>query len=40
MPGGHKALLSALDTSELHAAYENSMRKLDTTDTIIAIVER
>ncbi len=40
VPGGHKALLSALDTSELHAAYENSMRKLDTTDTIIAIVER
>jgi 2-polyprenyl-3-methyl-5-hydroxy-6-metoxy-1,4-benzoquinol methylase len=40
VPGGHKSLLSALDTPELHAAYENSMRKLDTTDTIIAIVER
>jgi 2-polyprenyl-3-methyl-5-hydroxy-6-metoxy-1,4-benzoquinol methylase len=40
VPGGHKSLLSALDTPDLHAAYENSMRKLDTTDTIIAIAER
>lgn len=36
-PGGHKGLLSALDTPALTAAYEASLQQIDATDTLVAI---
>lgn len=36
-PGGHKGLTSALETPELRAAYEAALRKIDATDTLVAI---
>ncbi len=36
-PGGHKSLLSALQTPELLASYEKALARIDATDTIIAI---
>lgn len=38
-PGGHKALLSEIDTYELRTAYEAALRKIDATDTLIAVVD-
>lgn len=37
--GGHKNILSSLDTDELTNAYERSLQMIDATDTLIAIVE-
>ncbi|WP_153769480.1 class I SAM-dependent methyltransferase [Labrenzia sp. CE80] len=36
-PGGHKSTLSILDTPELTAAYEAALRKIDATDTLVAV---
>jgi 2-polyprenyl-3-methyl-5-hydroxy-6-metoxy-1,4-benzoquinol methylase len=36
-PGGHKSLLSALQTPELIASYEKALARIDATDTIVAI---
>lgn len=36
-PGGHKSLLSALETPELIASYEKALARIDATDTIVAI---
>jgi len=35
--GGHKGPLSLIETNELRSAYENSLRMLDATDTIVAV---
>jgi 2-polyprenyl-3-methyl-5-hydroxy-6-metoxy-1,4-benzoquinol methylase len=37
MSGGHKGPLSLIETNELRSAYENSLRMLDATDTIVAV---
>ena len=37
-PGGHKNILSSLDTDELTNAYERSLQMVDATDTLVAIV--
>ena len=37
-PGGHKGLLSSIDSNELHRAYENSLRSIDATDTLVAVI--
>lgn len=39
-PGGHRSLLSALDTPALNEAYEAALRKLDATDTLVAIARK
>lgn len=39
-PGGHKSVLSALDTPELTSAYEAALRKINTTDTLVAIARK
>lgn len=39
-PGGHKSLLSALDTPELKQAYEKSLANIDQTDTIVVMAEK
>jgi SAM-dependent methyltransferase len=39
-PGGHKSKLSAIDSSELHSAYEAALQRIDSTDTIIAIAKK
>lgn len=36
-PGGHKSILSALQTKELTAAYANALAHIDATDTLVAI---
>jgi 2-polyprenyl-3-methyl-5-hydroxy-6-metoxy-1,4-benzoquinol methylase len=36
--GGHKSLLSILQTPELIASYEKALARIDATDTIVAIV--
>jgi len=36
-PGGHKSLLSIIDSDDLSKAYCNSLSKLDHTDTLIAV---
>lgn len=36
-PGGHKSLLSALQTPELISSYEKALAKIDATDTLVAI---
>ena len=38
-PGGHKSILSSIDTDELTSAYERSLQMIDATDTLVAIVE-
>lgn len=40
LPGGHKTELNLLDTQELNKSYENSLKKIDATDTLIAIAEK
>ena len=37
-PGGHKTMLSSIETDEIKKSYENALRKIDATDTIVAIV--
>ncbi|MET1415042.1 class I SAM-dependent methyltransferase [Roseibium sp. HPY-6] len=39
-PGGHKSVLSALDTPELKSAYEAALRKIDATDTLVAVARK
>ncbi len=39
-PGGHKSHLAALDTPELMSAYEAALRKVDATDTLVAIAQK
>lgn len=36
-PGGHKSLLSTMQTPELIASYEKALARIDATDTIVAI---
>jgi len=36
-PGGHETNLSMIDSPELHNAYENCLRKIDETDTLVAV---
>jgi len=36
--GGHKSLLSSIDTNELTAAYERSLQMIDATDTLVAVI--
>lgn len=38
-PGGHRSLFSVIDNEELNSAYENSLSKIDATDTLVAIAE-
>ena len=40
LPGGHKTELNLLDTEELNESYENSLKKIDATDTLVAIAEK
>lgn len=40
MPGGHKTSMSAFETPELKAAYEAALRKIDATDTLVAIARK
>jgi hypothetical protein len=36
-PGGHKSILSSIDTEDLSDAYERSLQMVDATDTLVAI---
>lgn len=36
-PGGHKSILSMLETPELFVEYEKALAHIDATDTIVAI---
>ena len=36
-PGGHKSLLSAIETPELVASYHQALARIDATDTLVAI---
>lgn len=38
-PGGHRSSISTLDTSELQTAYESALRKIDATDTLVAVCQ-
>lgn len=40
IPGGHKSLLSIIQTPELIAAYENALTRIDATDTLVAIASK
>lgn len=35
-PGGHKSQLSSLDSDALHDAYQNSLARINATDTLVA----
>jgi SAM-dependent methyltransferase len=37
MPGGHKSILSVLQTPELVSSYETALARIDATDTLVAI---
>ena len=37
-PGGHKTELSAIDTDELTKSYESSLKMIDATDTLVAVI--
>lgn len=37
IPGGHKGMLSAVDSPAMSAAYEAALQKIDATDTLIAV---
>ena len=39
-PGGHKSILSSLDTDDLLRAYEGSLQMIDATDTLIAVATK
>lgn len=39
-PGGHKSKFSGLDTLELNTAYQAALRKIDATDTLIAVARK
>lgn len=36
-PGGHKSLLSIMETPELISSYKSALMKIDSTDTLVAI---
>ena len=36
-PGGHRSVLSAMETPDLKASYENALARIDATDTLVAI---
>ena len=36
-PGGHKSLLSVLQTPELISSYKDALMKIDSTDTLVAL---
>jgi SAM-dependent methyltransferase len=36
-PGGHRSVISALETPELQLAYQNALSKIDATDTLTLI---
>lgn len=38
-PGGHKSPLSIIETEALFETYQNSLSKIDATDTLVAIAE-
>jgi 2-polyprenyl-3-methyl-5-hydroxy-6-metoxy-1,4-benzoquinol methylase len=38
-PGGHKSSLSSLDSDALIDAYQNSLARIDATDTLVAIAK-
>lgn len=38
-PGGHKSPLSTIETEVLFETYQNSLTKIDATDTLVAIAE-
>ena len=38
-PGGHKSIISSLDSDNLHLAYERALQKIDATDTLVAIAK-
>ena len=38
-PGGHKSIISSLDSDDLHLAYEKALQKIDATDTLVAIAK-
>jgi SAM-dependent methyltransferase len=37
LPGGHKSILSVLQTPELVSSYEAALARLDATDTLVAV---
>ncbi len=39
-PGGHVGPLSVIDTPELNSAYEAALRKIDATDTLVAVARK
>lgn len=36
-PGGHKSMLSLIESNELFEAYQNSLARIDATDTLVAV---
>ena len=36
-PGGHKSPLSIIDSNILNEEYENSLARIDATDTLVAL---
>ena len=36
-PGGHKSIMAALDSDALSNAYENSLARINATDTLVAV---
>jgi 2-polyprenyl-3-methyl-5-hydroxy-6-metoxy-1,4-benzoquinol methylase len=38
-PGGHKSLISVLDSDTLFNAYQQSLSRIDATDTLVAIAK-
>lgn len=36
-PGGHKSLISIIESPELFSAYQKSLAKIDATDTLVAL---
>ena len=39
-PGGHTSSLSMLDTNSLSEAYQNSLARIDATDTLVALAKK
>lgn len=37
-PGGHKGVLSSIDSNDLTKSYEQSLQMIDATDTLVAVV--
>ena len=38
-PGGHKSQISMLDSDALYDMYQNSLARMDATDTLVAIAK-